>query len=609
MSDGATPALGLSIGATNFAAVTADHGITRKPVITLFRERLPEIGVPGENPRLDQPGLVITDFVDRVGDPIGIVAADGTVHRSEVLAADGLRALAYAATNGGGLPENVAVTHPAHWASTSVDALGSALSRVPEWANRDRPLTLIPDAAATLFAARANPGIPARGTVAVCDFGGSGSSITLMDAAGDYQPLAPTARHLDFSGDLIDQALLTVVLANLPSADSFDPSGTSAIGPLSRLRTGCRTAKEQLSSSTVATLAEGLPGIPGEIRLTRNELDDAIRTSLTGFMAALDETLARNGVRDLVAVVSVGGGANIPAVTTMLSGHLRVPVVTMPRPQLAPAIGGALRATRGPGETSATRLTPAASRATATAVAAAAAAAPLAVEERKSVLTHASEPISSLMPALAWSEAGDESQVMPAVGGQIPNHAGGSGYTSARPALNFDQPSVPPRREKKSPIVPWSRLPGMFIISTAVAVLLVGIALAMALSDDKPAPTPNSGVKTTPATAPPANGATAQPAPPSQAPPTGQAATPAPAAVPDQPAPAAVDTPPPAAVDTPAPAAVDTPVPAAPPPVEAPAPPPVPQIPAPAPRVPPIPAIPPIPRIPGISLPIPGFGQ
>jgi hypothetical protein len=597
MADGATPALGLAIGATNFAAVTADHAITRKPVMTLFRERLPEIGVPGENPRLDQPGLVITDFVDRVGDPIGIVAADGSVHRSEVLAADGLRALAYAATNGRELPESIAVTHPAHWGTVAVDALGSALTRVPEWANRDRPLTLIPDAAATLFAVRANPGIPARGTVAVCDFGGSGSSITLMDAAGDYQPLAPTVRHLDFSGDLIDQALLTTVLANLPSADSFDPSGTSAIGPLGRLRTGCRNAKEQLSSSTVATLAEGLPGIPGEIRLTRNELDDAIRGSLTGFVSVLDETLARNGIRDLVAVVSVGGGANIPAVTTMLSGHLRVPVVTTPRPNLSPAIGGALRATRGPGETSATRLTPAPSKATAAAVAAAVA--PVAVEERKPVLTQTSEPMSSLMPALAWSEAADESRVMPAAA----NPDGGSGYTSARPALSFDQP-VQPRREKKESILPWSRLPATIIIGTAVAVLLVGIALAMALSNDNPAPAPNSGVKTTPVSAPPAVGAPPQSAPPAQAPITGQAATPA------QPAAPPVDTPAPAAVDTPPPAAIDTPVPAAPPPppVEAPAPPPVPPIPAPAPRIPQIPAIPPIPRIPGFGLPIPGFG-
>ena len=601
MSDGATPALGLSIGATNFAAVTADHAITRKPVMTLYRERLPEIGVPAENPRLDQPGLVITDFVDRVGDPIGIVAADGSVHHSEVLAADGLRALAYAATGGRELPENVAVTHPAHWGWNAVDALGSALSRVPEWTNRAQPLTLIPDAAATLFAVRANPGIPARGTVAVCDFGGSGTSITLMDAAGDYQPLAPTVRHLDFSGDLIDQALLTTVLANLPSADSFDPSGTSAIGPLSRLRTGCRNAKEQLSSSTVATLSEGLPGIPGEIRLTRNELDDAIRTSLTNFVMALDETLARNGIRDLVAVVSVGGGANIPAVTTMLSGHLRVPVVTVPRPHLAPAIGGALRATRGPGETSATLLTAAASPATAAAVAALA---PVAVAERNSVPTQASpsEPVSSAMPALAWSEAGDDSRAMPVVGAA--NHGGGSGYTSARPAMNFDQP-VQPRREKKGSIIPWRRMPGMVVISTAVAVLLVCVALAIGLSDNKPATTPSPGVSTTPVSAPPVNNGAPQPAAGKPGTDHGSGRDPGrtrrAAAVADAPAPAAVDTPPPAAVDTPVPAAP-------PPPVEAPAPPPVPQIPAPAPRVPPIPAIPPIPRIPGISLPIPGFG-
>ncbi|OBA57747.1 hypothetical protein A5647_22645 [Mycobacterium sp. 1100029.7] len=603
MADGATPALGLSIGATNFAAVTADSAITRRPVMTLYRERLPEIGIPSENPRLDQPGLVITDFVDRVGDPVGIVAADGTVHQSEVLAADGLRALSYAATNGGTLPEAVAVTHPAHWAPNAVEALGSALSRVPEWSNRPQPLTLIPDAAATLFAARANPGIPARGTVAVCDFGGSGSSITLMDAAGDYQPLAPTVRHHDFSGDLIDQALLTAVLANLPSADSFDPSGTSAIGPLNRLRTGCRNAKEQLSSTTVATLAEELPGIPGEIRLTRKELDDAIHPSLTRFVAVLDETLARNGIRDLVAVVSVGGGANIPAVTTMLSGHLRVPVVTMPRPHLVPAIGGALRATRRPGDTSATLLTPAAVAAGAAAAAVAPAAAGAAGPAIAPVAAVAptSAPVSTAMPALAWSEAADDSRSLPL------GQSGGSGYTSARPALNFEQPARPKQEKKKEPVIPWYRVPSMVIISTAVAVLLVGIALAMALSDDKPAaPAPGPGVNTSPVSAPPANGGAPSPAPPSQAPLTGQAATPPPAAPPptaDAPAPVAVDTPPPAAVDAPPPAAADPPPPAAPPP--APAPPPIPPV---APRVPPIPAIPPIPRIPGLGLPIPGLG-
>jgi molecular chaperone DnaK (HSP70) len=352
MAEGVTPALGLSVGATNLAAVTADLALSRKPVLTLYRQRPPEVGTPSENPRLDEPGLVITDFVDRVGNPVGIVAADGSMHRSEALVADGLRALAYGATGGRTLPESIAVTYPAHWGSQAVDALGSALSQVAEWSNRARPVTLMPDAAATLFAVRANPGIPARGTVMVCDFGGRGTNITLMDAAGDYRPVAPTVRHHDFSGDLIDRALLAVVMADLPATGSFDPFGTSAIGSLNRLRAGCRSAKEQLASSTVTTLSDELPGVRGDIRLTRNELDDAIRDSLNNFVAVVDETLARNGIRDLVTVVSVGGGANIPSVITKLSGHLRVPVVTTPRPQLTAAVGAALRAARGPGDTS-----------------------------------------------------------------------------------------------------------------------------------------------------------------------------------------------------------------------------------------------------------------
>jgi Hsp70 protein len=585
MAEGARPALGLSIGATNLAAVTADHAITRKPVLTLYRHRPPEVGVPSENPRLDEPGLVITDFVDRVGDPIGIVAADGSVHRSDALVADGLRALAYAATGGHALPESVAVTYPSHWGSNAVDLLGSTLSQVTEWSNPARPLTLIRDAAATLFAVRANPGIPARGTVAVCDFGGSGTTITLMDAAGDYQPVAATVRHHDFSGDLIDRALLADVMANMPSTGSVDPSGTAAIGSLSRLRTGCRTAKEQLSSSTVTTLTDELPGVRGDVRLTRNELDDAIRESLSRFVAVLDETLAGNGIRDLVAVVSVGGGANIPAVTTMLSGHLRVPVVTTPRPQLTAALGGALRAARGPDDSSATALTPAAPQ-TATALAPQAPAPkPRAVG---AVVAEAppSEPVSSLMPALAWSETADDSRVMPVGTGRHPKNGGGSGYTSARPALNFE-PAASPRREKKDPVIPWYRLPGVVVIGTAVAVLLVGIALAIGFSDNKPAPTP--GVSTTPASSAPAS---PPPASATQTPDTGQPATPTQQAPP----------PPPTTGSTP-PATTDTPT-TVPPPAPAPPPAPVP----PAVGIPRIPAIPPIPRIPGISAPIPGFG-
>ncbi|GJN96669.1 hypothetical protein NJB18091_22880, partial [Mycobacterium marinum] len=513
MAEGARPALGLSIGATNLAAVTADSAILRKPVLTLYRQRPPEIGLPSENPRLDQSGLVISDFVDRVGDQIGIVAADGSVHRSEALVADALRALAYTATGGHTLPASTAVAYPAHWTTSAVDALGAALGRVPEWSPAGQPLLLIPDAAAALFAARANPGIPARGVVAVCDFGGSGTSITLADASGEYQPLGATVRHPDFSGDLIDQSLLTYVMSEMPATGSFDPSGTSAIGSLNRLRAECRQAKEQLSLSTVATLSDALPGVSGEVRLTRNELDETIRDSLDGFARVVEHTLQRAGVpaADLVAIVTVGGGANIPSVTTTLSGRFGVPVITAPRPQLTAATGGALRAARGPGDSSATVLTSAAPM-TQTAMA------PL--DPDVGAVAAADAPVSALQPALAWSEADDQSRAMPVVGD---DYSGASGYTSARPQLTFEE-NARAEPAPKSVVIPWYRLPGVIIVATVVAVLLVGAAVAIALSSGEQPATRSPEATTSPPTSAPAavppvtDAGTSAPAPSTQPP-------------------------------------------------------------------------------------------
>ncbi|EUA40917.1 hypothetical protein I549_4201 [Mycobacterium avium subsp. avium 2285 (R)] len=81
--------------------------------------------------------MVITGFVNRVGDPRPVVASDGSVHRSEILLADALRALAYAATGGRALPDDIAVTYPAHWESAAVEALAPRSARSPN--GRDAP--------------------------------------------------------------------------------------------------------------------------------------------------------------------------------------------------------------------------------------------------------------------------------------------------------------------------------------------------------------------------------------------------------------------------------------------------------------------------------------
>jgi hypothetical protein len=491
--------IGLSIGAAKLAAVVVDRAaVTRTAVLTLYPHRPPEVGLPSENPNLAERGLVITDFVDRVGDPVDIVAPDGSSHRAEVLLADALRAMLYAVTRGQSPAGPVGVAYPAHWRPSAIDALRRALAPLPEFATA-KPAPVVSDAVAALTALQHDPGVPARGVIAVCDFGGTGTSVTLADAAHGFAPLAPTVRYADLSGDLIDQALLTHVIADATKAGSADLSGTSAIGSLTRLRAQCRAAKERLSTAAVTSLTAELPGHRGEVRITRTELDEAIREPLAGFMAELQDALQRNGIRpaDLVAVASVGGGARIPIVTTTLSEHLRVPVVTSAQPELAAAIGSGRKAARGTVEEGATSLA-----ALPAAAAAAAAAGVVAAPDP------AGQPTSASVGALAWSDAHDVPDVAPAAdyGDEATEGAGQFG-DGPRPRIDFVEPD-----SDHDPVAPtpWYRH-SFALLAAAIAVVLAAIAAAVVLvvnRDDEPTPSTIMTLTTTPAptTAAPASG-------------------------------------------------------------------------------------------------------
>jgi molecular chaperone DnaK (HSP70) len=407
--------LGLSVGATNLAATRdGQTAVIRPAELTLQGQRL-------------------TGFVDRVGDPVPLVAPDGSKHRSEELLADALGAMTHAVA--AGVPvSDVAVTVPAHWRASVVDTLRRNL--------RGR-LPVISDATAALTALRANPGLPTHGVIVLCDFGGSGTSITLANAARDFSPFGETVRFPDFSGDQIDQALLTHVVAGLVDASDADPSGTAMVGSLVRLRDECRRAKERLSESTATAVVADLPDHRVDIRVTRTELEDLIAAPLSEFLAVLDETLERYGVpaASVSAVATVGGGARIPLITQRLSEHLRAPVVTTLHPQLTAAEGAALIARRSRIVDTATTLTPTAPAAAATSTIAA---------------TNAST-------ALAWSEDDVTEDVLPY-----------SDVADSRPEVHFRheewQDEAPPSR---SPLV----LFGLAAVAAAIATTVFGISL------------------------------------------------------------------------------------------------------------------------------------
>jgi len=67
------PSLGLSVGATNLAATRDGQTAVIRPA---------ELTVQGQR---------LTGFVDRVGDPVPLIAPDGSKHRSEELLADAMR--------------------------------------------------------------------------------------------------------------------------------------------------------------------------------------------------------------------------------------------------------------------------------------------------------------------------------------------------------------------------------------------------------------------------------------------------------------------------------------------------------------------------------------
>ncbi|BBY30644.1 Hsp70 family protein [Mycolicibacterium sediminis] len=497
-----TDGRGLSVGAGFLTAVSVGRAAVRRTaVLTSYGHRPSEVGVPSENPRLVERGLVLTDFVDRVGDPVALVASDGSSHRAEVVLADALRAMLLA-LGPSGAP--VGIAYPAHWRPTAVEALRGAVSAVPEFR---APVQLIPDARAALVAVRQDPGVPTRGVIALCDLGGTGTGITLVDAAADFTPIAPTTRHLDLSGDLVDQALLRHVIAELSSAP--DLTGTSAIGSLARLRAECRSARERLSANAVTSL----PGPGGEIRLTRPELDETMRGPLAGFAAELGDVLARNGVRgaDLAAVVTVGGLARTPLVTTTLSEHFRVPIVVARHPELSAAIGAGTSAARATVVDGPTSVAPAAAVVAAasapTGLAPAAAAAPT---------------VGGSAPALAWSEADDD----------IPDVIPGPDYDpeaeagDARPQVAFAEPEPVERRP-----VPWHRSPVVAMAAgLAVVLAVIAVALVVVLGDDDESTAPTE--TTVPATSSAPGNEPSQPAPaPEPAPGTVEAPAPAPPAI------------------------------------------------------------------------------
>ena len=523
--------LGLSIGVANLVAARVGGApVTRRSVLTIFDHRAGEVGLPEENPKLNEPGLVMRGFVERVGDRSPLVAPDGTKYLGEALTVEALEAMAR--TVGYGTP--VAIAVPAYWSDGQSAALRDEFFAQPGLAREGVPPLLVSDATAALTALRTRPGFPTGGFVAVCDFGASGISITLSNAASNFQQIGSSFRYTDFSGDEIDQLIANRLPASASDTDTTTTlAGTARMGSQTRLLGECRRAKEELSAATVTTIPTGSGG---DIRLSRTEFEQLIARPLDRFISTVEEVLQRNGIprANLAAVATVGGGASIPLLTTQLSERLQVPIFTTRQPAFSAAIGAALLSQQQSSAGAATAAgavveTPTELVGTPpTQVAPTAWAAQAGGDEK-----------SASFRALAWSQdAAAGGEPVPYTG---PEHNGEYG----REATGFDD-ADDERYAAEAGRLPWYKRTALVVsVAAAGVAVLVAVVLALTLGNTKtnpvntppnePAPPqtvtvtgPNNSPTVTVIPPPPPTNTTQPPVTTTTAPPTTTATTPPP---------------------------------------------------------------------------------
>ena len=465
-----TESLGLSIGVANLVAARAGSAaVSRKSVLTIFDHRAGEVGLPEENPNLNEPGLVMRGFVERVGDGSPLVAADGTKYLGEALTVEALEAMAR--TVGYGTP--IAIAIPAYWSERQSAALRDEFFAQPALAPNGVPPLLISDATAALTALRTRPGFPTDGVVALCDFGAGGTSVTLSNAASNFQQVGTSVRYAGFSGDEIDQLIANHLQASGSGADA----STGRMGSQARTLGESRRAKEELSGASEATIATGAGA---DIRLSRTEFEQLISGHLDRFLATVEDILQRNGIREkLAAVATVGGGASIPVLSTRLSERLQVPIFTAPQPLASAALGAAVLSQQQSSAGAPTAAAPVIETPTQMA--------PAAAPPTQAV------PTATAAPApLAWSEDADESdEPVPYTGGEHSDEY-------ARKAAEFDDPADQ-RYADEAGQLPWYKRTALVLtVAGALLAVLVAIVLALTLGHQNTNP-----VNTTPPPPPP----------------------------------------------------------------------------------------------------------
>ncbi len=325
-----TRQLAVDLGTTWTAAATA-HGVVdlgergaAMPSVIAVGDGGFVVGAAAERLIATQPDCGAREVKRRFGDTTPIILA-GKPYGPEVLTTEILRAVsAKAAVEPAAT--TVSLSHPANWGEYKLDLLRNVGTAAGFAAVE---LISEPAAAARHYASTGR--LAVGDTVAVYDFGGGTFDAAIITLTADGARLLGTPSGIERLGGIdLDQVVFSHVLSSLGGAlDALDRTDPDVRRALTRLRVACTAAKEQLSADLDATIEVVAPGLSTEVRVTRDELESALRPRLAETTAALDRAIASAGITagDLAGVVLVGGSSRIPLVAEVVEGHTGRPVL------------------------------------------------------------------------------------------------------------------------------------------------------------------------------------------------------------------------------------------------------------------------------------------
>ncbi|MDH6280535.1 Hsp70 family protein [Prescottella agglutinans] len=354
-----TAGLGIAVGTANSrAAVLSDSGsATGEPAfVATSRPSVlhvsPDGSVAFADSSSDPAGTPVAGFVERVGDPVGLLDDAGCVHLGDDLFVAAVAELIDAAPGTGA----VTVTHPTAWSSYTVHALESALDRAGLQA-----ALVVPEATACVRWLESSRDLQGDGVAVVYDLGASSLDVTVVRVGVEPSILGKPIRSEDFGGAHFDHQVTRYVLDTVSEkTGELDPFDTATTTALADLRRNCAAAKESLSTDTETVIPVALPGYVTDVRLVRSELEDLIRPALVNSLELVREALrsAEIEVSDVGCVLLAGGGGAIPLVAELVSSELGLTVVAAPNPALTAALGAAHLAVDEPASAAATTVFP-----------------------------------------------------------------------------------------------------------------------------------------------------------------------------------------------------------------------------------------------------------